>query len=173
MSAQKTLIQQDHKLREQIAEEERKKFLEQKQSYLDDVLKKEKSRLQEQVASEVAELKKSFRRGTGISNREKELELQSVQDQADREVLMLEIQALKKAHLNERRGNQNDFNSWIQTHQKESKKMIHEMILCFEEEMNNLRERCVHAEKLLSSATRDIEYLMEENAYLKGRLEHK
>jgi hypothetical protein len=54
MSAQKTLIQQDSKLRSQIAEEERKKFLKEKESYLDDVLKKEKLRLQQQAELEVS-----------------------------------------------------------------------------------------------------------------------
>jgi hypothetical protein len=44
MAAHKTVIQQDKQLRSQIAEEERKKFLEEKQSYLDQVLDKERSR---------------------------------------------------------------------------------------------------------------------------------
>lgn len=44
MSAQKSVIQQDKQLRSQIAEEERKKFLEEKQSYMDQVLDKERAR---------------------------------------------------------------------------------------------------------------------------------
>ena len=72
MAAQKTLIQQDKQLRSQIAEEERKKFMEEKQSYLDEVLTKERTRLQAQAQLEVEELKKSFRRGTGnVENQKK------------------------------------------------------------------------------------------------------
>ena len=173
MSAQKTLIQQDKQLRSQIAEEERTKFLEEKQSYLDEVLNKERKRLQDQAEAEVAELKKSFRRGTGISAREKELEMQSVQDQADREVLMLEIQSLKKHHQSGMKGKDQQFNSWIQDHQSESKTMITEMMKAFEEEMTAMRERCSSTEQLLSSATRDMEYLMEENEHLRQSLAHK
>jgi|TARA_B110000208_G_C11712513_1_gene409822 hypothetical protein len=173
MAAQKTLIQQDKQLRSQIAEEERKKFLKEKQSYLDDVLNKERTRLQAQAEAEVAELKKSFRRGTGISAREKELEMQAVQDGADREVMMLEIQALKKHHQSEKRGQDQLFNSWIMEHQSESKKMIQELMIAFEEEMSGMRNRCTEAENMLESATRDLEYLMEENEQLRGRLEHK
>jgi len=218
MSAQKTLIQQDSKLRSQIAEEERKKFLKEKESYLDDVLKKEKLRLQQQAELEVSgvvpgvgwgwleqgsfcgvsnhdeltivflvvvfpcfcslffqveELKKSFRRGTGISAREKELEMQAVQDSADREVLLLEIQGLKKSHQNVHRGNQNLHNNWIAEHQMDTKNMIQEMMVAFEEEMSGMRNRCLNAEKLLVSATRDIEYLMEENEHLRNQVSHK
>ena len=100
MAAQKSLLQQDKKLRSQIAEEERQKFLEEKQSYLDEVLAKERDRLHKQAADEVAELKRQFRRGTDISAREKELEMQVIQDSADREVLMLELEALKKRQKN-------------------------------------------------------------------------
>jgi len=173
MAAQKTLIQQDKQLRSQIAEEERKKFMEEKQSYLDEVLTKERTRLQAQAQLEVEELKKSFRRGTGISSREKELEMQNVQDQADREVLMLEIQGLKKHHGNQQRGKDQQFSSWINDHQNESKQMIQNLMEAFEEEMSSMRNRCNETEKMLESATRDMEYLMEENEQLRGRLNHK
>ena len=122
---------------------------------------------------QVEELKKSFRRGTGISAREKELEMQAVQDSADREVLLLEIQGLKKSHQNVHRGNQNLHNNWIAEHQMDTKNMIQEMMVAFEEEMSGMRNRCLNAEKLLVSATRDIEYLMEENEHLRNQVSHK
>jgi hypothetical protein len=100
-------------------------------------------------------------------------EMQAVQDGADREVMMLEIQALKKHHQSEKRGQDQLFNSWIMEHQSESKKMIQELMIAFEEEMSGMRNRCTEAENMLESATRDLEYLMEENEQLRGRLEHK
>ena len=173
MAAQKTLLQQDKKLRSQIAEEERKKFMEEKQSYLDEMLAKERERLQEQAAAEVAELKKQFRRGTGRSAREKELEMQAVQDAADREVMMLEIEALKKRHHSGMKGKQAQFDLWVQEHHGETQRMIGEMVEAFEEEMSALRRRAMQAEKLLGDATRDMEFLMEENERLRAQLEHK
>ena len=130
-------------------------------------------RLQLQAEAEVAELKKSFRRGTGISAREKELEMQAGQDAADREVLMLEIHGLKKQHQSAARGKNQEFNSWMANHQNESKMMIHNLMEAFEEEMTAMRERCSETEKMLECATRDLEYLMEENDNLKSRLAHK
>jgi hypothetical protein len=130
-------------------------------------------RLQLQAEAEVAELKKSFRRGTGISAREKELEMQAVQDAADREVLMLEIQGLKKQHQSASRGKDQQFNNWVAEHQSESKAMIQSLMEAFEEEMSSMRDRCTETEKMLESATRDLEYLMEENDNLKSRIAHK
>jgi hypothetical protein len=173
MAAHKTVLQQDQKLRSQIAEEERQKFLEEKQSYLDEVLKRERARLQEQAANEVAELKKQFRRGTGISSREKELEMQVVQDNADREVLMLELQALKKRHKSTIRDSSTKFDGWVAAHKGETQKMITEMVEAFEEELSAARKRSERAESLLADATRDLEYLMEENEHLRMQLNHK
>ena len=173
MAAQKSLLQQDKKLRSQIAEEERQKFLEEKQSYLDEVLAKERDRLHEQAADEVAELKRQFRRGTDISAREKELEMQVIQDSADREVLMLELEALKKRQKNIIQSNSTKFDAWVAEHTGETKKMIKEMVEAFEEELSRVRKRSERAESLLADATRDLEYLMEENEHLRSQINHK
>ena len=172
MAAQKTLLQQDEKLRSQIAEEERQKFIEEKQSYLDQVLEKERARLQEQAALEVAELKKQFRRGSDISAREKELEMQVIQDNADREVLMLEIEALKKKHKSTLHATDSKFDNWVAEHTGETRKMISQMVEAFEEELSGERKRREKAETMLEDATRDLEYLIEENERLQSLLNH-
>ena len=173
MAADKTLLQQDQKLRSQIAEEERQKFLEEKQSFLDEVLEKERARLQEQASKEVEELKRQFRRGVNISSREKELEMQVVQDNADREVLLLELEAMKKRHKSTIRDNSTKFDQWVAAHEGETQKMITEMVEAFEEELSAARKRSERAESLLADATRDLEYLMEENDHLRTQLNHK
>ena len=99
--------------------------------------------------------------------------MQAVQDAADREVMMLEIEALKKRHHSGMKGKQAQFDMWVQEHQGETQRMIAEMVEAFEEEMSALRQRTMQAEKLLGDATRDIEFLMEENERLRARLEHK
>ena len=123
--------------------------------------------------AEVAELKKQFRRGVDISSREKELEMQVVQDNADREVLLLELEALKKRHKSAIRDNSTKFDQWVAAHQGETQKMITEMVEAFEEELSSARHRSERAESLLADATRDLEYLMEENDHLRTQLNHK
>lgn len=99
--------------------------------------------------------------------------MQVVQDNADREVLMLELQALKKRHKSTIRDSSTKFDGWVAAHKGETQKMITEMVEAFEEELSAARKRSERAESLLADATRDLEYLMEENEHLRMQLNHK
>ena len=60
MSAHKTVLSENRKLRDAIAEEEKQKFLKEKEDYLQKELAKEKDRLKKEADAEMAKLKAKY-----------------------------------------------------------------------------------------------------------------
>ena len=80
------LMLQDQQLRSAIVEEERKRFLKEKDEYLQSILEKEREKLRVEAEAEVARVKAQYRRAGGASNdRERQLEINAIQNSTDKE----------------------------------------------------------------------------------------
>ena len=76
--------------------------LKEKEDYLQSVLDKEREKLKMEAEAEVARVKAQYRRTGGTDKgRERQLEINAIQNSTDKETLLLEIKALKQKHEHE------------------------------------------------------------------------
>eukprot|EP00945_MAST-04E_sp_MAST-4E-sp1_P005007 g5007.t1 len=167
ISAHKMVLSQDHKLRAAIAEEEKQKFLKEKEQYLESILSKERERLKAEAEAEVAKVKAKYRRsGGGDSSKHRELEINAIQSSADNSSLILEIKTLKEKHEHAVEVIENQHKIAWEKRNKETADMVKLIVEGFETEMKMVRKKFHTCSKLLNQAVKDIDYLTKRNAEL-------
>mgnify|MGYP006093823933 CR=1 FL=1 len=164
MTTHKLMLQQDQQLRSAIVEEERKRFLKEKEDYLQSVLDKEREKLKMEAEAEVARVKAQYRRTGGTDKgRERQLEINAIQNSTDKETLLLEIKALKQKHEHEIEVIENEYKTELKKKQEETGRMIKLIVDGYELEMKRMKKKFITCSKLLSQAIHDIEVLNARN----------
>ena len=164
MTTHKLMLQQDQQLRSAIVEEERKRFLKEKEDYLQSVLDKEREKLKMEAEAEVARVKAQYRRTGGTDKgRERQLEINAIQNSTDKETLLLEIKALKQKHEHEIEVIENEYKTELKKKQEETGRMIKLIVDGYELEMKRMKKKFISCSKLLSQAIHDIEVLNARN----------
>ena len=164
MTTHKLMLQQDQQLRSAIAEEERKRFLKEKDEYLHSILEKEREKLRVEAEAEVARVKAQYRRAGGGSNeRERQLEINAIQNSTDKETLLLEIRSLKEKHAHEVEVIEKSYKEQLQKHEEETGRMVKLIVDGYEQEMSSMKKKFINCSRLLSQAIQDIEILKAKN----------
>lgn len=155
MAAKKMILREDKQLRGAIQEEIEKKFEAEKASYLDSALADEKARLIAGAEEEKRKLAQRYRRQSvaRVTHHEHELELKAVQDAADKDLLLLEMDTLKKRHNAALQNKEVEFENAIVTHKNEARQMFREFCTAFEEEQRKLMLQNEEMKRILKEAT--------------------
>merc|ERR1711871_287580 len=164
MTTHKLMLQQDQQLRSAIVEEERKRFLKEKEDYLQSVLDKEREKLKAEAEAEVARVKAQYRRAGGADKgRERQLEINAIQNSTDKETLLLEIKALKQKHEHAIEVIENGYKLQMQKQTEETSRMVKLIVDGYELEMKQIKKKFITCSKLLDQAIHDIEILTARN----------
>ena len=164
MTTHKLMLQQDQQLRSAIVEEERKRFLKEKDEYLQSILEKEREKLRVEAEAEVARVKAQYRRAGGASNdRERQLEINAIQNSTDKETLLLEIKSLNEKHAHEVEVIEKSYKEQLQKHEEETGRMVKLIVDGYEKEMSSMKKKFINCSRLLSQAIQDIEILKAKN----------
>lgn len=167
MTTHKLMLQQDQQLRSAIVEEERKRFLKEKEDYLQSVLDKEREKLKAEAEAEVARVKAQYRRAGGADKgRERQLEINAIQNSTDKETLLLEIKALKQKHEHAIEVIENGYKLQMQKQTEETSRMVKLIVDGYELEMKQIKKKFITCSKLLDQAIHDIEILTARNEKL-------
>jgi len=159
MSAHKTVLSENRKLRDAIAEEEKQKFLKEKEDYLQQELAKEKGRLKKEADAEMAKLKAKYRRGGEVDTQKRQLEMNAIQSNANNGALLAEIKSLKEqlAHANEvHDSHHKHVKAKID---QETIGMVKLIVEGFENEIKTLERKYRDCALLLKEAVKDVEFL--------------
>ena len=125
---------------------------------------KEREKLKMEAEAEVARVKAQYRRTGGTDKgRERQLEINAIQNSTDKETLLLEIKALKQKHEHEIEVIENEYKTELKKKQEETGRMIKLIVDGYELEMKRMKKKFISCSKLLSQAIHDIEVLNARN----------
>ena len=158
MAAHRLILQEDKNLRKAIAEEEKQKFLKEKEKYLEDVLLQEKEKLTKNAEAEIGRIKALYSAQPG-QNERATFEISAVRASSDYAALEAEVKTLKEKHQHNIDALELHYKEQLREKDEETANMVKLIVEGFEAEILKLKIQNRTCATMLTQAVNDLEFL--------------